>query len=203
MLSEAAASGTAAIYLFEESVETISLRSEAMGLPISELREEGSLLLRSVEPMARSAEEFASIVRRDVEEEGVNTVMIDGIDGYTMAIQGDERELLGKLHSLSRYLTNNGVTMVVTDEVTEVTGVSSATSVNASYIADNIVVLSYVEMDSELRKVIGVLKKRASPFEQTLRELSLTEDGIEIGEPLTGFTGILQGMPRASDDAQR
>ncbi|MFD1588220.1 ATPase domain-containing protein [Halorientalis brevis] len=199
ILAEVAQSGTAALYLFEESIETFTHRSEAIGIPVAQLRQEGRLVIRSVEPLARSAEEFASLVRRDVEQEGVETVMVDGTDGYTMAIQGEREPLIAKLHSLSRYLTNNGVTMLVTDTTPEITGVSTATSFNANYIADNIVVLSYIEMDSALHKVIGVLKKRAGRFEQTLREFKLTDDGIQVGDPLTNVTGILQGTPSIAE----
>ena len=199
ILAEVAQSGTAALYLFEESLESFTHRSEAIGIPVTQLRQEGNLVIRSVEPLARSPEEFASMVRRDVEQEGVDTVMVDGTDGYTMAIQGEREPLIAKLHGLSRYLTNNGVTMLVTDATPEVTGISSATSFNASYIADNIVVLSYIEMDSALHKVIGVLKKRVGRFEQTLREFELTDDGIQVGDPLTNVTGILQGTPSIAD----
>jgi circadian clock protein KaiC len=64
-----------------------------------------------------------------------------------------------------------------------------------SYLADNVIFLRHVEMSGELRKVIGVLKKRTSDIERSLREFEITEDGIRIGEPLTGFRGILQGSP--------
>lgn len=196
IVSEAADTGTVAVYLFEESIQTFTHRSEALGIPVTALRKSGHLSLTAVEPLAYSAEEFASMVRRDVTENDVSTVMIDGIDGYTMALQGEKENLVPKLHSLTRFLTNSGVTVLVTDEISEVTGVSSATSVNASYIADNIIVLSYVEVDSDLRKVIGVLKKRAGDFEHTLREFELADGGIHVSDPLTGISGILQGDPR-------
>jgi circadian clock protein KaiC len=199
ILSQAPEHGlTATIYLFEESSETFTQRSEAIGIPITDLREQGALRVNVVEPLARSAEEFASMIREDVTERGIDLVMIDGIDGYKMAIQGKEDSLQRKLHALTRYLTNQGVSVVLTDEISEVTGVSSATSSNVSYIADNIVFLSYIEIDSSLQKVIGVLKKRAGEFEHTIRRFELTAEGIHVGEPLTGITGILQGAPRLS-----
>jgi circadian clock protein KaiC len=50
-------------------------------------------------------------------------------------------------------------------------------------------------MESEMRKVIGVLKKRTSDFERHVREFRITEYGLQIGEPLLGLTGILSGNP--------
>ena len=53
----------------------------------------------------------------------------------------------------------------------------------------------YLEMKGELRKAIGVLKKRMSDFEKTLREFEITRYGIKVGKPLTELRGILKGSP--------
>lgn len=202
-LAQAAADDMSAVsYLFEEDVETYTNRSESVGIPVTELRERDRLAVEPVEPLARSAEEFAHVVKTRVERDDVDVVMIDGIDGYTTSIQGDGRSLVRKLHALTRYLTDMGVTVLITDEITDVTGISSATSVDASYVADNIVFLSYVEVNSTLRKVVGVLKKRTGDFEHSLRRFEITSDGIHIGDPLTGVRGILEGTPRAESEVR-
>ncbi|WP_227376844.1 hypothetical protein [Haladaptatus halobius] len=46
-----------------------------------------------------------------------------------------------------------------------------------------------------MRKAIGVLKKRTSDFERTLREFRITEHGIMVGEPLNELSGVLTGSP--------
>lgn len=184
------------IYLFEERLETFLHRCRSIGLPIDELRANGSLSLRVIEPLALSAEEFAHMVRREVEHEDAEVVMIDGFGGYISAIQGDYDDLKRDLHSLTRYLVNREVSVFVTDSIHQITGIRSATSANLSPIADNIVFLSYVESHGSLRKVIGVLKKRAGGFEHSLREFEITADGVRIGEPMSNYTGILHGTPR-------
>lgn len=200
LLAEAARSGLdSAIYLFEEDSETFTHRSESIGIPITEMRERGALSVTEIKPRTLSSEEFAHMVSRQVEDEGAEVVMIDGIDGYTTAIRGEESDLVRKLHALTRYLKNQGVTVVITNEIPEITGISTATDNNLSYVADNIMFLSYVEMDGSLRKVTGVLKKRSGAFEHKLREFEITSDGLRVGEPLTGLHGVLQGTPRTSD----
>jgi circadian clock protein KaiC len=93
-----------------------------------------------------------------------------------------------------------GVTTILVDETSGVTGSFSATQENISYLADNIVFLRHLELRGELRKAIGVLKKRTSDFERTLREFEITADGIVVGEPLTRMQGILSGLPEVVDD---
>jgi circadian clock protein KaiC len=202
LLTQAAKDGlNSAIYLFEENMETFTHRSESIGIPVTEMQQEGTLSVTEVEPLALSSEEFAHIVKDQIEKNDTDIVMIDGIDGYTISIQGQQDDLVRKLHALARHLKNQGITVIITNEISQITGISTATNNQLSYIADNIAFVSYVEMDGSLRKVIGVLKKRTGNFEKTLREFEITSDGLHVGEPLTGLYGILQGAARMDRDA--
>jgi len=198
----AAEYGRSAIYLFEERLEVFLHRCRTLGIPVDELCDQDLLSIHVIEPLARSAEEFAHIVRHEVEERGAETVFIDGIGGYVSAIQGRKDELDQELHALTRYLCNQEVTIFVTDAIHQITGVSAGTSRQISPIADNLMFLSYVELRGSLRKVVGVLKKRAGGFEHTLREFEITSDGISVGEPMTNLNGILSGTAQPSRTGQ-
>lgn len=199
---EAAGRGEAsAIYLFEESQATLVQRSKMVNIPVQEMIDRGTLHVRQVEALERTPEELAQMVRHDVEEEGVRIVMIDGISGYEVAVEGSTKQLSRKLHSLCRWLTNQGVSVILIDEVGTVGGHFEATQAGTSYLADNIVFLRQIEIDGELRKVIGVLKKRVSDFERQLREIEITEHGVRVGERLRGLQGILSGAPTFASQA--
>lgn len=58
-----------------------------------------------------------------------------------------------------------------------------------------IIFLRFIEIDGQIRKVIGVLKKRRSDFQKWVREFEITPYGIKIGEPLSKLRGILTGTP--------
>jgi circadian clock protein KaiC len=187
------------IYMFEETEETFLKRCSSVNITVEEMRERGTLTVEEIEALELSPQEFAHKVRADVEAGDAQIVMIDGISGYDLSIRGDEARLRRKLHSLCRYLKGMGVTVVLVDEVSSVTGEFEVTQGQISYIADNIVFLRHIEMQGELRKVIGVLKKRTSDFQRTLREFEITEDGIKIGDQLTNLQGILRGTPEWTD----
>jgi circadian clock protein KaiC len=87
-----------------------------------------------------------------------------------------------------------GVTVILIEETSSITGEFAATENQISYLADNIVFLRYLEINGELQKAIGVLKKRYSGFESTLRGLSIDSDGIHVGDPLSGHRGLLKGI---------
>ncbi|MFB6074075.1 MAG: ATPase domain-containing protein [Haloarculaceae archaeon] len=190
----------AAVFHFEETADTFRHRSAALGIPVTDLEADGTLSVQEVEPLALSAEEFADRVRRQVEAENARVVMIDGISGYKLSLRESAEALVRKLHALGRYLKSMGVTVILVDEIDAVTGEFRATDTGISYLADNVVFLRHVEMNGELRKVIGVLKKRVSTFESTLREFRMEDGEIAVGEPLTGLQGVLSGTPEITDE---
>lgn len=193
-MKEAAERGErSVVYLFEEGEETLLHRSEAINHPIHAMKERGTLSIVQLEPLQFAPDEFANLVRKEVEEKNARIVMIDGVAGYTTSVQSGD--LVLHLHALCRYLKNMGVTVVLVDEVEGITGDFKVTDVGISYLADNLIFLRYLELNGEMRKAIGVLKKRLSGFERTLREIEITGEGIKVGKPLTGLRGILRGVP--------
>jgi circadian clock protein KaiC len=134
-----------------------------------------------------------------VETHDTRIVMVDGTVGYRQTLRGDREAMTQHLHALGRYLKNMGVTTILVEETGNVLGEFRATDSNLSYLADNIVFLRHLELHGELRKAIGVLKKRTTDFERTLREYEITRHGITVGDPLTRLRGVLSGTPEVVD----
>jgi circadian clock protein KaiC len=193
-MKEAAARGErSVVYAFEEHTDTLLHRCDSIGIPAREMIDEGNLSVVQVEPLRFSPAEFALLVRREVEECGARIVMVDGVSGYRLTLAGDD--LVTHLHALGRYLKNMGVTVILISDVESITGDFRATEIGISYLCDNIIFLRYLEIDGELRKGIGVLKKRLSDFAKTIRELEITGGGLRVGAPLAGLRGVLTGTP--------
>ncbi len=193
-MKEAAGRGErSVIYAFEERQETLLHRCEAINIPVHAMKARGTLSVVQVEPLHYTPDEFANLVRDEVEQQKARIVMIDSISGYRLSVRGNE--LVSHLHALCKYLQNMGVAVLLINEVETITGDFRPTEIGISYMADNIVFLRYLEMQGELRKAIGVLKKRMSDFEKTLREFEITRYGIKVGKPLTNLRGILRGTP--------
>ncbi|NGP75351.1 AAA family ATPase [Balneolaceae bacterium YR4-1] len=191
---EAASRGDrSAVYTFEESADVLAKRSESIGVPVKSMIENGNLTITSVEPLSYSPDEFAALVRSDIEENDTKIVIIDSVGGYSLSVR--EENTLERLHSLTVFLQNMGVTTLLIHETANVTGQFETTGMNASYLADNIIFLRYLELNGELRKAIGVLKKRMSDFERSIREFDITKDGLRVGGKLTKLRGILTGLP--------
>lgn len=193
-MKEAAGRGErSVVYTFEEWQETLLRRCQSINIPVHTMIKQGTLSVVPVEPLHYSPNEFANIVRDEVEQKKARIVMIDSVSGYSLSLRGED--LVPHIHALCKYLQNMGVAVILINELETITGDFRATEVGISYMGDNIVFLRYLEMQGELRKVIGVLKKRMSDFERTLREYEITRYGIKVGKPLTNLRGILKGTP--------
>ena len=191
-MKEAAGRGErSVVYTFEELQETLMQRCESLNIPVRAMVERGTLSVVEIEPLHFTPDEFARMVRTEVEEQHANIVMIDSISGYSVSLRGDDVSV--HLHALCKYLQNMGVAVLLINEVHSIAGELQVSDLAISYLADNIVFLRYLELRGEIRKVIGVLKKRLSNFERSLREIEMSRYGIKVGRPLTNLQGILSG----------
>ena len=199
MKEAAGRSERSVLYTFEEGIETLSARCKAVNIPTDKMIEHGTLSLVKVEPLKYTPNQFVQLIRTEVEQNDAKIIMIDSTSGYKLSMEGED--LIRQLHSLCQYLKNMGVTVILVNETHSIAGTEfSVTEVGLSYLADNLVFLRYLELNGELHKAIGVLKKRVSGFERTLREFEITKYGIKVGEPLTQLRGILSGVPRWIDE---
>jgi circadian clock protein KaiC len=181
------------VYLIDERVEMMLRRSESLGIPARTMIEQDTLSAVHVEPLRYGPDEFAYLVRQEVEKRQARIIMLDSVAGYRLGVQG--HDLIRHLHALCTYLRNMGVTVLLVNEMETITGDFAATEIGISHLADNIVFLRYLELHGRLERAVGVLKKRVSGFETTLREFEISPIGIRVGRPLTELRGILTGYP--------
>jgi circadian clock protein KaiC len=67
--------------------------------------------------------------------------------------------------------------------------------VDVTYLADTVILLRYFEAMGKVRRAISVIKKRTGRHEDTIREFKISNAGLTVGEALSGFQGVLRGVP--------
>ena len=184
----------AALYVFDESINTLTTRCAGMGMDLAPWIASGHISLRQVDPAELSPGELVHDIREAVRERGVSVVVIDSLNGYLNAMP-DERFLIVQLHELLTYLGQAGVATLMVGAQHGLIGSQMQSPVDASYLADAVVLLRYFESDGEVRQAISVMKKRGGAHERTIRDFRMTADGLHVGEPLRQFRGILTGVP--------
>jgi len=187
-----------AMFIFDESVNTLCTRCAGLGMDIRRHVDNGHVQLRQVDPGEMSPGELVSLIREAVEVHKVQFVVIDSLNGYLNAMP-DERFLIVQLHELLTYLGQAGVATLLVGAHHGLIGSQMQSPVDASYLADAIVLLRYFEAEGEVRQAISVMKKRGGRHERSIRDFHMDEAGLHVGEPLRNYRGILTGVPTPLD----
>lgn len=199
-LAAAAAGEHAAIFAFDESLNVFLARSAGIGLDMQPFRASGRLHLRQIDPAELAPGEFIHRVRAEVERAPMRVVVIDSLNGFLNAMPG-ERFLLVQIHELLAYLGQRGVVTILVVGQQGLIGDGIDAPLDASYLADTVVLLRYFEASGTVRRAISVVKKRSGPHEQTIREFYIDGEGLRLGAPLTSFQGVLSGTPTYMGEA--
>ncbi|MEO6340270.1 MAG: ATPase domain-containing protein [Caulobacteraceae bacterium] len=183
----------AALFIFDEELGLLFDRMLALGIDLQAMRESGDLIIMQIDAAELSPGEFSAKVRRCVDEGKVKTVIIDSLNGYQAAMP-QEKFLILHIHELLQYLNRQGATTFLTVAQHGLVGDMKA-PVDVTYLADTVVLLRYFEAVGMVRRAVSVIKKRSGLHEKTIREFNIGSDGLTVGDPLSGFQGVLRGVP--------
>jgi circadian clock protein KaiC len=181
------------IFLFEESMKTVTKRCASLGMPLGEHTKSGCIRLKQLDPAEISPGEFASEIIQAVLNEEVRMVVIDSLGGYIEAMP-NEKMLILQLHELLTFLRQQGVVTIITVVQHGLVG-QMKSPIDVTYIADTVILLRYFEAAGRVKKAVSVIKKRSGGHEDTIREFKIDQTGLRVGEPLTEFQGVLTGVP--------
>jgi circadian clock protein KaiC len=169
---------------------------------LEKLVQDGTLKLLYLRPLDLSVDEAMEEIANAVTETGATRVVIDSLMGFELALAPSFREdFRESLYRMVGALVNLGVTLLITAEQGDQYTELRLSPHGVSFLADAIILQRYVELEGELRKVIVVAKMRGFDHDKVLRLYEITEHGLVIGDPLTGYGALLAGSPRELDNA--
>jgi circadian clock protein KaiC len=183
----------AAMFIFDEELGLLFDRTKAIGYDLERWMESGDLQIEQVDAAELSPGEFAHRVRDRCDRVQAKCVVIDSLNGYQAAMP-QENALLLHMHEILQYLNRRGANTFLTVAQHGLFGEMKA-PVDVTYLADTVILLRYFEASGRVRRAASVIKKRTGKHEDTIREFQMTDRGLEFGEPLNAFQGILRGVP--------
>lgn len=183
----------AAVFIFDEELGLLFSRTKSMGIDLEKLRDHGHIHIEQLDAAELSPGEFAQRVRDRVASFDAKTVIIDSVNGYQAAMP-EENALILHMHELLQYLNRQGANTFLTVAQHGLVG-DMKSPVDVTYLADSVILLRYFEALGKVRRAVSVIKKRTGPHEDTIREFRISNKGLTLGEPLSGFQGVLRGVP--------
>ncbi len=183
----------AAVFVFDEELGLLFNRMKEMGIDLEKLREDGLLHIEQLDAAELSPGEFAQRVRERVATYDAKTVLIDSVNGYQAAMP-EENALILHMHELLQFLNRQGANTFLTVAQHGLVG-DMKSPVDVTYLADTVILLRYFEAAGRVRRAVSVIKKRTGRHEDTIREYRIDSRGLTLGEPVSGFQGVLRGVP--------
>jgi len=125
-----------------------------------------------------------------IQRSGASRVTIDSL-GDLRAACGDELRFREYIYSLLQRCARANISVMMTQEVSELFGVTRLSEYGISHLSDNVVLLQFLRGDSQLKRAITVLKTRGSAHEQQTRQFQITAEGITLGDPFAPDQSLL------------
>jgi len=190
------------IAIFEERPQEYARRAKDFGLDLDTPQGNGKLEVLYLRPLDLSVDETLHEILDGVNRIGAKRVVIDSLAGFEMALAPTFREdFRESLYRMIGALTGIGVTVFSTAELPESFTDLPFSPHAISFLTDDLIRLRFVEIDSQLRKVMTIVKMRGGDHSKDVREYTITGSGMVIGSTLPQYRGLLTGVPVPSGSA--
>ncbi len=187
------------IVTFEEFPETIYRDAHNFGWDLKRCEESGQLRVLFTSPavLKGELEKESGLLNRLVQEIGARRIVIDPVT-HLNQLTADPLKLREINNALVNGLKRLGLTSILTCEVPKILGPLGLTDGAIAFVVDNILLLKFVEIESQLQQAIIALKVRGSDHVKEIRRYHIGDHGIAIETKFLGREGLLSGTPRST-----
>jgi circadian clock protein KaiC len=174
---------------FQEDGDQLVKKAASFGHDLAAARESGQLKIYCVPQGNLDLDVLGSAVRAATADGSVRRVAIDSLAELVFAARESER-FPAYARTLVGFLRADGASALITSEIATL-GPMAAPLGGLSFLFHNVVLLRYVEMNSQVGRAATVLKMRDSDHEKGIRQLEIDAAGVTIGDQIEGLTGLL------------
>jgi circadian clock protein KaiC len=185
------------LFSFEESHEQVLRNAASWGIDLRALERSGTLRIMCEYPEVASLEDHFVAMKAAIEDFRPERVAVDNLSALERI--ATERGLRDFVIGLASFLKQLEITSLLTSTTRTLVGGPSITEGHISTLADVIILLRYVEVGSEVRRGLVVLKMRAAVHEKRVLEFTIDDQGMHVGAPFHGLTSILAEPSRVPD----
>ena len=182
---------------FYEQPARLKLDAQGFGLDFDGLERSGALTLKRFSPAEGILDDLGARLLAEVRSSGARRVLIDGLGGFLQALDLPAR-MGGFFSALAHELRSLGVTAVLTAEVDNLSTAEASIPIDGiSAIAENVILLRYVEREARLHRLMSVLKLRGASFDIGVREFVLEGGRLQLSPDSASarrLTGALPAM---------
>jgi circadian clock protein KaiC len=178
---------------FDETRGQLVRNAASWGLDLDEMQAADRLLVIAAYPEAATPEEHFLRLRHAIFDFKPTRVVIDTLSSLERVISA--RSLLDFVIALTAVLRKREITALITAAPTgqAMAGGALASAVEMASIADVTIMLRYVERTGDIQRAVAVLQTRGSGHDPSIRQVTIDDTGMHIGEPLPRVAHVLSG----------
>ena len=190
--------GVVAVFEKRPRDYAVSARS---GQAFQRMVREGQIRLIHSRPLDLSIDETLYDLTEAIRQVKARRLVVDSLSGFELALAPTFREdFRESLYRMVQSLTTMGVTVMLTAELEDRYTDLRFSPHGTAFLTDAIILQRYVVLRGELRRIMGVVKVRASAHSNQLRAFEITPETIVMGEVLRGYEGLLTGNPVSMEE---
>lgn len=181
------------IAVFEKRPNEYS-QDSPMGRRFDQFVRAGKVGILQTRPLDLSIDEMLSEIIDTVHRLKARRLVIDSLSGFELALAPTFREdFRESLYRMVTVLTGMGITMMMTAEVEDSYTDLRFSPHGTAFLTDAIIMQRYIAFQGQLQRIMAVVKVRGSAHSKDLRAFEITQSGIEMGEKLGSYEGLLTG----------
>jgi circadian clock protein KaiC len=181
---------------FYETPDRLLLKAKALGLDLKAKTEAGQVEILWQPLTENLLDKLAYRLLDAVTARGVKRLFLDSLGGFERAAIQRAR-LVEFFAALTNELRALGVTTIGTWELRDLFASEvAAPGPEISSLLDNLIMMRQVEIRSEYKRVLSVLKIRDQSYEAAPQEVIIDGHGLAIKGPFELATGISTGLAR-------
>lgn len=176
---------------FEESSDQLTKVASTFGWDLQKYLDDETLKIICSYPEELFLDEHLNKIKDILGSFEASRIIIDSLSAVG-TVYG-KASLPDFASRLVAQLKQAGITAMHVVASDSLLGTGSITDAHLSTLYDNILMLRFIEVNSELKHALVVLKTRGSDHDKNLREISIISDGMQIGSSFSGYEGALSG----------
>lgn len=181
-------------YSMEESHDQLMRNARQFGWDLAKYEKNKQLTIKIAYPEQYYLEEHISQIQQAVDKCNAEVIVIDSLSALANEFGEDiVRDFVSRINA---YFKEKMATTILTQATSDLIGANNITDAHLSTITDTIIMLRFVEIESELKHALLILKMRGSDHDKKLREMIFTTTGLEISSDFQGFEGVLSGATK-------
>lgn len=184
------------LFGFYETPARILAKADEVCQPLRGLIEGGAVEVLWQPPTDGLLDSYGERLLEAVRRRGVRRLFIDGLGALRNAAN-DPARMGHFLTALTNELRVRGVTTAYTMEVADIIGPTIRAPIDdLSSVAENMVLLRFIELRSRLHRLLSILKVRDSDFDSSLHRFVTTAGGLAIEATPDSAEAIMAGFAR-------